>query len=296
MYERLLVPLDGSTSAQMVLPYVVEIAARHNSEIMLVSVSESKATDVDFLYRSYLEHTSEEMRSKLDYYGAKKVKVHDHVLLGRPADEILRYAEDSDANLIIMASRGATSHGPWLLGNIAAKVLWAAKRPVLLIKSPARGEAIERKSVLQRILLPLDGSRIGEAAIPAAEALARPLAAQLVLFQALEPVYQVSAVPELNNPLIVLPVDEKMKAAARAYLDGVGKLLRNRGLAVTIIIEEGQPAERILDYAKSNAIDLIAMSTHGRSGIGRWVFGSVTDKVLHAGDTAVLVVRATQPG
>jgi len=60
------------------------------------------------------------------------------------------------------------------------------------------------------------------------------------------------------------------------------------------VVRSGAAADQILEYAEANGIDLIAMSTHGRSGIGRWVFGSVTDKVLHAGDTAVLTVRATK--
>ena len=66
------------------------------------------------------------------------------------------------------------------------------------------------------------------------------------------------------------------------------------GLKTSTAIEVGLPAQQIIDYAGANDIDLIAMSSHGRTGVGRWVFGSVTDKVLHAGNTAVLVVRAVK--
>ncbi|MBI2851561.1 MAG: universal stress protein [Chloroflexi bacterium] len=294
MYERLLVPLDGSLVAGIVLPYVVEIAARFNSEIVLVSVSESKAPDVDYLYRSYLEHVSEETRSRLRLFQVEESEaaVHEHVLRGHPPSEILRYADEVDAGLIIIASRGAASGGPWLLGDVAAKILRASTRPVLLVRTPARAEVIQQRSLIKKILVPLDGSRIGEAALPAAEAMAKPLGAELVLFQSVEAVFQ--AAP-YNVAFPRQTPDERVQGEAHAYLNGVSKLLREHGLVVSTVVETGPAPERIIDYAKANAIDVIAMSTHGRSGIGRWVFGSVTDKVLHAGDTAVLVVRAVQP-
>jgi nucleotide-binding universal stress UspA family protein len=88
--------------------------------------------------------------------------------------------------------------------------------------------------------------------------------------------------------------EEAKRGSALAYLDSVGKAFREKGLSTSSIVALGSPADKIIDYADANAIDLIAMSTHGRSGIGRWVFGSVTDKVLHAGDKPVLAVRATK--
>jgi nucleotide-binding universal stress UspA family protein len=78
------------------------------------------------------------------------------------------------------------------------------------------------------------------------------------------------------------------------YLDGIGKKLKGKGLGVSSVVVIGSSADQIIDYAKANTIDLIAMSTHGRTGIGRWIFGSVTDKVLHAGDTPVLVARTSK--
>lgn len=292
MYERLLVPLDGSIAAGIVVPYVVEIAARSNSEIIMVSVSESKAADVERLYSSYLEHVCEEVRLQLRGYGVEQPKMHDHILRGHPATEILRYADETDSGLVVIASRGAASAGPWLLGDIAAKVLRASNRPVLLVRAPAPAEAVQQKRLIKRILAPLDGSRIGEAALPATEALAHPLGAEIVLYQSLEPVFQVAP---YNVAFPQQTALEKVRAEARAYLNGISKLLQERGVAVSTVMDSGPAAERIIDYSKANNIDIIAMSTHGRSGIGRWVFGSVTDKVLHAGDTAVLVVRAVQP-
>ncbi len=291
MYERILVPLDGSGAAQIVLPYAGEVAAKFGSEIILVSVSESGATDIDHLYRSYLEGITEQVQSQLKDYGAKAgARVYSDVLLGKPADEILHYADRSNVSLIVMATRGSSGRGPWLLGNIAAKVVRATSKPVLLVRKAASYEAIQQKSLVKRILVPLDGSTVGEAAVPHTEALAQALDTEIVLFQVLEPIVMSPEIAEVSVIQAMSVLEESRTTSAFNYLDGVAKPLKERGLRISSAVSSGPPADQIIDYAKANAIDLIAMSTHGRSGIGRWVFGSVTDKVLHAGDTAVLVV------
>ena len=123
-------------------------------------------------------------------------------------------------------------------------------------------------------MLPLDGSKWGEAAVTLVQALAIALEAEVILFH----------VNRTNT-------SEQRRGALSAYFENMARALKVGGVNVTNVITEGPPADMILDYAEANKIDLIAMSTHGRSGIGRWVLGSVTEKVLHAGDTAVLVVR-----
>ena len=294
MYEEILVPLDGSNAAEIVLPYVEEIAAKLGAEIILVSVSESTAAETDHLYRLYLERIAEQVQRELEDWGAKEeAKVRSEVLLGKPASEILRYAEESNVGLIAMASRGRSSRGPWLLGNIAAKVLRATPKPMLLIRTPADNASLQQRSLVKRILVPLDESKVGESAIPCAEALAQVVVAELVLFRALEPLKPFAAEGAVSmSPAMIKEEEERRKASAMAYLDGVGKVFQDRGLSTSSAIALGSPAEQIIDYAEANAIDLIAMSTHGRSGMGRWVFGSVTDKVLHAGDTPLLTIRA----
>lgn len=292
MQERILIPLDGSKAAEIVLPYAEEIAAKVGAEIVLASVSEFRAADVDQLYRSYLERIAEQAQSRLRDRGAKeKAKVQSKVLLGKPANEILRCADEDDVSLIAMASRGSSGGGPWLLGNIAAKVLQATIKPVLLIRAPASDAALKQERLVKRILTPLDGSKEGEATVPYTEMLARQLDAELVLFHVLEPVTARAFYYE--SEAYVAQDEETRRASATSYLAGVATSLQTKGVDASIAVESGAPAERIIAYAGANAIDLIAMSTHGRSGIGRWVFGSVTDKVLHAGDTPVLTARAT---
>lgn len=293
MYDRILVPLDGSTEAEIALPYAEEIAVRFAAELILVSVSEPTGEEKDDLYLSYLERVKERVRGQLQEWGAKEgAKLRSEVLLGRPANQILTYAEENTVSLIVMASRGRSGHGPWLLGNIAAKILRAINKPVLLVRVPPAQDRVQEKRLVKRILLPLDGSDIGEAAFPYAEALALGMPAELILFQVLRPAVLIAEGSTMVSGAVYEKQEEIRKAHATAYLDNVAGKAEEKRLSISKALVSGYPPERIIDYAQANAIDLIAMSTHGRSGISRWVFGSVTDKVLHAGDTPVLTVRA----
>ncbi len=297
MFKRILVPLDGSEAAEIVLPYVHEIAGRDGAQVVFVSVSEAKLDDANarHLYGSYLQQLTNRVNQGLwDLGAAPAVQVRSEVLIGRPADEILRYADFINAGLIIMASRGASGQGPWLLGNIAAKVLRATNRPVLLIRGPHPQPNVGEQ-LISRILVPLDGSLIGAAAIPLAEVFAETLDAEIVLLHSVQPSSVTSTFADAGTTIPEALVVSASKDAATSYLDGIRRDLSKKELAVSAFVTTGSPAEQIVDYAKSSSIDLIAMSSHGRTGIGRWVFGSVADKVLHAGDTPILLVRATKP-
>lgn len=294
MFKKILVPLDGSRTAEMVLPYGEMITTKFSAEIIIASVSELHAEEVDPLYHSYQERIIEKVELQLKDWEAKEgVKVKGVVLFGKPADEILKYAKENNLDLIAMCSRGRSSRGPWLLGNIAAKVLRAAEIPVLLIRKPIDSTYIQEKRLVKKILLPLDGSRLGEIAIPYAEALALAFNAEIILFQVYTPstIETGYRVPEITLAT-QREIEEHNKEFAQSYLRQWEIKFQEKGLVTSCVLKLGSPADQILEYAEENGIDLIVMSTHGRSGIGRWVFGSVTDKVLHSGDMAVLTVRA----
>jgi nucleotide-binding universal stress UspA family protein len=290
-YSRIMIPLDGSDAGEIVLPYAEEFAARLGSEIVLVNVSEATSVASAQLSRPYLTHVAEQLIGNIRVARAD-ARVFTQMLAGKPVDEILHHATEAHVDLIIMASR-LSGGGPWPLGTVAAKVLRATDIPVLLVRTPARGkDALERRMLMRRVLVPLDGSRLGEGAVSHVETLAGSLGAEVVLLHIVDPlIVQPMYGPLLSYPLPVPEGEEAMRAEAKAYLSGVEKTLSEKGLETTGEVLFGSPADQIIDFAERNDIDLIALSTHGRSGIGRWVFGSVTDKVLHAGDTAVLVIR-----
>jgi nucleotide-binding universal stress UspA family protein len=295
MFERILVPLDGSSTAENVLPYVSEIASRFGSQVVLARVCEPATT---IKTRSYLSDATEKMKKQLEDWQARdETEVHSELRVGNPALQILNLASEIDCNLTVIASRGATAGGeaPWPLGNIAGKVVRASPVPVLLVKKPVGDEALKTKKLIKKILLPLDGSELGEAALPLAGTLARILQAEIILFQVIEPLnYALSEYNAGGNPSWLAEYEKAMESTDVDYLNGIKEIMQTKVPDITIATATGSAADEIIDFAEANSIDLIAMATHGRSGISKWVFGSVTDKVLHAGDKPVLVVRSKE--
>jgi len=144
-------------------------------------------------------------------------------------------------------------------------------------------------SMYKKILVPLDGSELAKMALDEAEKLAKTFDAEIILFQVV-PFMPIYGSPELVTPLIV---DEKQKEAAETYLLNLSEELKKRRLKVTATVRTGQQvAVEIIDFAKEVGADLIIMCTHGRSGISRWVMGSVALKVLTRAETPILLIRS----
>src|SRR4030042_1057764 len=143
-------------------------------------------------------------------------------------------------------------------------------------------------SMYKKMLVPLDGSELAKKALDHAKELAKTYGAEIILFQVVHfmPMY---GSPELVTPLIV---DERQKEAAERYLTNLAEEMKTRGHKVTAIVRTGQQvAVEIIDFAKESGVDLIVMCTHGRSGITRWVLGSVAHKVLTRAETPILLLR-----
>ena len=152
----------------------------------------------------------------------------------------------------------------------------------------------------EKILIPLDGSKVGEAALPYVEDLVSKLSpevkVEVTLLQVVPPItyYPVSGGEAIGQIPVTYTGEEleQIRETAIDYLDKAIEGLRNKGVTVKTEIRIGKPAEEIKRVADEISVDLIAMSTHGRSGLSRWAFGSITDKVLREGNKPILVVRA----
>ncbi|MDI7258994.1 MAG: universal stress protein [Thermodesulfobacteriota bacterium] len=141
----------------------------------------------------------------------------------------------------------------------------------------------------KRILVPLDGSDLAKKALEPAEKLARVFDSEIILFQVV-PFMPIYGSPEMVTPLII---DEKQREAAERELASLTEELKKSGLKVSATVKTGQNvAVEIIDFAKENRIDLIVMNTHGRSGITRWVLGSVALKLLTRAEAPILLLRS----
>jgi len=294
MYEKILVPLDGSELAEVSLPYAEELAGRLGSEVTLIYVRRSAEDPYDHMHRFYIEKTAEVTKQGAERYlekpVGKAIKVESRILVGHTAEEIVDYADKADIGLIVMATHGRSGVKRWALGSVAEKVVRATGRPTLLIRAKGARPHVGEKGILNRVLVPLDGSKESEAVIPYIEELASKFKARVTLLHILVP--DLEAHDEVQVERWV-----SLRASGKDYIEKVAAQLEQRGIAVKAEFREmllDSAAGAIVEFADEIYADVVAMSTHGRFGIGLWVFGGTEASVLHQSNIPILLVRPSQ--
>ena len=290
-YRKLLVPLDGSELAERAIPYAKTIARTKGSELILFTVSIASVEQLDRPMKAYLELNVKELQSQ-------GIKASTAITYGNVADEIIGFAEKSNIDLIIISTHGYSGIKRWVLGSVARNVLYGTCVQVLLIKSKA--PKIPRVE-LKKLLLPLDGSPFSETPIPFIEELTKETEAETVLTVVSEP----PLVPSYGDRPIN-PTWEKYRNTlwaetqqqASEYLKRVEAKLKKQGMKVKSQVipgELGKVAESIMQAAQKENVDLIAMTTHGRSGVSRWVYGGVANRIVEEPLQPVLLIRPSVP-
>ena len=202
---------------------------------------------------------------------------------------ILEVASEEDADLIAMSTRGHSGLGRWVHGSNADKLLHSTSTPMLILRPGDEGEAPLERKPIDTLVTPLDGSALAESALPHVEALAGAMGAKVLLAQIIStPTLPYTATEAYSfDPQLVA----NMGQAATSYLRERQTELEQKGLQVETVVKNGYPAAHIIDLAAEEDGRLIVMSTHGRSGLGRWIMGSVADRVLRASSSPVLLIR-----
>jgi nucleotide-binding universal stress UspA family protein len=305
MYKRMLVPLDGSELAEVVLPYAKELAGRLDLDMVFLHVCSAHESESLAMHRAYVERAAEiarlqsrEVQAKTGIQPeAKEVEARGEVVVGHPAEEIVRYTDENDIDLILMATHGRSGIRHWVMGSVADKVLRASRVPIWLVQARIPEQIVHDKWPQRKILVPLDGSDLAESVLPHVEALAKQRGAELVdvvLLRVCEPPAISSDYPA-DMPLSweehVKQITDHVKQVSAQYLAGVEKRLTDAGLRVRSEVLMGKPADEIIDYTDKNPFSLIVIATHGLSGLSRWEYGSVANKVLHGVSSPIFLVR-----
>ncbi|MFC2071925.1 universal stress protein [Chloroflexota bacterium] len=298
MFKRILVPLDGSELSESALIYAEELAGALNSEVELVYVCEPRESEYRHMHQLYIEKIAQQMRNQIEAYHAREkslvVKVNGVILDGDPAAELIDYAGKNEISLVVMVSHGRSGIMPWSTGSTATKVIQRIGKPLLLIRTSDPALKIGKGEMFNKILIPLDGSENGEAALPYIKELSNELKSEVTLLQVVETGQYANNVGGLDYVLFPEQYVESMKADAQQYLKKVGGKLTGTKATVRSEVRTGQAAQEIIKFADETKARLVAISTHGRSGVRRWISGSVAYKVLQAGHTPLLLVGAPQ--
>ncbi len=277
MFERIIVPLDGSKLAEAALPYAEELAAKMGSYISLVTVLGPDEVLQPRKHITYISDIVKVTKYHAEKYferaGNKPVEVVKVTLQGDPAETIIEYTSKMPFQLIIMASHGRSGLTRWAVGSVADKVVRSSLRqPVMLIRAKESRSDLREKRVLRKALVPLDGSKCSEAVIPCIINLASKLQMEVTLLK-------------------VLDEHSDGHEDAEAYLQSKSGMCREMGINTSYKIGVGPVADEIIDTADKLAYDLVAMSTRGKTETRPWVLGSVAQKVFLGGNTPLLLIK-----
>jgi nucleotide-binding universal stress UspA family protein len=303
MFRKLLVPLDGSQLAANALPSALALAQASDGLVLLLRVpvyqKQSLPAKVTAVYnrlrppeeKEWVRHRVERyLRSVRLVTLGREIAFETLVIDGDPAGVIVDTAEAQDVDLIVMSTHGRGGLVRWWLGSVTEKVLRATTRPILIVSSD---------KLPTRTLVTLDGSTAAEAALEPARYMADTLGTPLYLLRVLEPLEMAEDDPDISSQEAA-DLNNQVEAArqeeAVAYLAAIKERFADEEVVVETAVVAGPPAPTILEFVKKQQIDLIVMSSHGQSAEARWAYGSVTEKVIHAAERAVLVVRPNALG
>jgi nucleotide-binding universal stress UspA family protein len=300
MYSKILVPLDGSTTAEKVLPYARYLAGKFKIPVELLEVidigemaahmSAEKARFLDTMIEEGVRHSTSYLRGVATTFRGADVKCS--VEKGRAGEVIIEKGDANAGILIAMATHGRSGLNRFLLGSVAEKVLRGSANPLLLVRAtedaPGEGEA-----ALKSVIVPLDGSELAESILPMVAGVAKNLGLEVSLFRTYHIPYNLYAADDSSYTLNYDELIAGVRDEAKEYLDKKAAEIKKLGIVnVSTLTSEGFPGDEIITAGKKTPETLIAMCSHGRSGVNRWVLGSVTETVVRHAAGPVLVARA----
>jgi nucleotide-binding universal stress UspA family protein len=299
MYTKLLIPLDGSKTAEKVLPYARFVAGALKLPVELLAVVDivEMATHISADQARYLDTMiAESLRNSEQYLREVARTLPDGtkytVEKGKAEQVIIETAAADKGTLVTMATHGRSGMNRWLLGSVTEKVLRGGTNPMLLVRATEEGK-VDGGATLKSIVVPLDGSELAEGVLPALVELAKTLKLAVVLFRAYNIPYSAYAGGEGYYAVNYNDLLTAMRDEAVDYLEKKTEAVKKLGITeVSYVAKEGFAADEIISLARQSPDNLIAMCTHGRSGVKRWMLGSVTETVVRHSGGPILVLRA----
>lgn len=302
MLRSILVPLDGTSFSERSLPLARQMARASGGEIHLVRVHLPREPDALLSHSSFQwegvdlsEYDQKERRTEADYLerlehalGSNGIHVDSALLeAGDVSEQLREHAERVDADTIVITSHAREGVQRLFLGSVADKVLRTSRLPLFIVH-PERGERdVVPPTKIEHILVPVDWSGLVGAVFAPLIELAKTMGARVTLTSVVTPV----VVGPKIVPIAPETPDED-EERARAHLEEMAGDLRAEGLDVDVLVVSANDPERgIVSVAEACGADLIAMATHGYTGVKRKLAGSIANRVLHMSDLPMMVMR-----
>ena len=283
MFKKVLVPLDGSELAQGILPFVSLLAKQLKSTLTLLGVADAKnRVSAGLQVKEHLQEISRRL-------AADNVTADVAVSAGDPAREIVKVAGDQGFDLIAMSTHGRGGLARGVLGSVADEVIRSSPIPTLVVAPERVKKFWTEGEPISKIVVPLDGSQEAEAVLPYIEGLARILTLEVILVRVIN---TGGPYVGLLDDARFVGIDSDIKEMAQDYLEALTGMLKNKGLPVEWRLLDGIPGQRLVDFARETPQNMIALTTRGRSGIERWLEGSVSEALVRASGDPVWVIPA----
>ena len=302
MYERILVPLDGSKLAEAVLPSVAPLARGLGARVVLLGVDGAGGPEVrggepdgpgPASIRT-MERGAVPLNTYLkgvkDHLAANEVEAEWSVVAGKVSKEILDQAKEQGSDLIAMSTRGRSGLGRGIWGSVTDSVVRSSEVPVMVVGPKGASTYQSREMEIKSVVVPLDGSPLAEAVLPHVVELASRLFLEVALVRVVRlPTMAYAGFEPL--PMELADIERQMQEEAEQYLGRIARRLEGKGIGTRATVLKGPVGAQIVDYAQSTEGTMVAISTHGRSGLRRMALGSVADMVIRSLEIPVLVVR-----
>jgi nucleotide-binding universal stress UspA family protein len=284
IHGPVLIALDGSESAERVLRPAQILASAFRTHLVIVSVLEDQSgvapaleAELERLGRDHFESYLGGVRERI---GRPETKAT--VRAGEAADEILACASELNAGVIAIASHGRSGISRWMYGSTASALIQRSTVPLLVVGPHAEWQASQR---ISHVMVPLDGSSLAAEAVEAARQLTDSAGARLSLVRIVP--WAIEAYPYALPASYVPDLDKELEAGAAEYMshqkEQIGDEVR------TYVIRGGGTASRLLEFVEREHVDLVAMSTLGRTGVTRATLGSTADRMLQAAAPILLI-------
>jgi nucleotide-binding universal stress UspA family protein len=299
--RRILAGLDGSPLAETILPFIETLAKMTGAEITLFHAVSLPASvpqladypSIDQVVRRARQLAEDYLHEQRHRSADTGVRTSVAVVLGDPAQEIVRYAEREGFDLVALATHGRSGVQRWAHGSVADRVLHTTTIPLLLIR-PGDGWAAVPRGI-QQIVVPLDGSPEAEASLRIAEPLASRCHLPLVLVRFVEPLMlDFAADPSGVAYVDFQRITDGMLKTARDYQEGTASKLRQQGVSVSAEVSVAPPADGIATYTNAHPSSLVVLTTHGRSGWRRFLLGSVARRVVQTVAAPIVICPPRQ--
>jgi nucleotide-binding universal stress UspA family protein len=294
-YDSILVPTDGSDHAQRATAHALSLASTLGSDVHALGVIDVAAAagpfdagGVEPAFIQRLEEHAEENVEAVENQWAQPDRFHGDTRKGSPSQTILDYIEEAEIDIVAMGTHGRTGLRRFVLGSVTEHVIRESPVPVL---TTSKTENQPPTLPYRNVLVTTDGSDCAARAVDHAIEIADACDATLHVLHAVEEAFVVG--PDVNAPSDYL---KNLETAGRNAVEDIADQAEAAGVDVRTAVEEGRSSDVIQRYAADNDIDMIAMGTHGRTGMDRVLLGSTTERLLRRSERAVLAVPARDTG